>query len=98
VPELTSLRLQIEERRATSMVAESKHVRPILVDRAPALFVLPCGDSACADGGHDVTHAVLSHLRARETSFVVQDECTGMVGSAPCERVMWITATATYIP
>jgi hypothetical protein len=70
--------------------ADSKHTRIIVVDTAPALFSLMCGDPACRDGGHDVTNAVLDGLRAGATSFEVQDACYGGVGSAQCGRTMLV--------
>src|SRR6266849_2479094 len=50
VPNLVSLKLEIEERSGVTGV---KHIRRVVVDRAPALFLVPCGDSKCADGEHD---------------------------------------------
>jgi hypothetical protein len=67
-----------------------------VVENAPALFILPCGDTSCKDGGHDVTSMVLRSLRAGETRFEGEDVCNGMVGSAPCSRVLRYVATATY--
>src|SRR5579871_6879589 len=84
VPRLQTLRLGVEERRGTATLAESKHVRHVLVDRAPALFVLPCGDSQCRDGGHDVTRPLLEGLKRGEDGLAVEDVCYGQVGSAPC--------------
>jgi hypothetical protein len=95
VPALVTLRLQVEERRAMSTVVESRHVRHI-VDGAPALFVLPCGDSACANGGHDVTDEVLRALMSGSERFEIEDTCSGDVGTAPCGRIAKITALATY--
>jgi hypothetical protein len=67
-----------------------------MVDRAPALFLVPCGDPRCADGEHDLTTVVMRALRARETSFRGIDECTGSVGSSTCPRVLHFQATAEY--
>lgn len=95
-PTLKTLRLEVDERRGTSTVADSKHVRHIVVDHAPALFVLPCGDSVCRDGGHELTEQMLQHLRRREPEFTVEDTCYGSVGSATCGRVIRVVAKATY--
>jgi hypothetical protein len=95
VPNLVSLRLEVEERRATSVAVESRHVRHI-VDSAPALFVLPCGDPACKDGGHDVTSMILRGLLAGSERFEVEDVCLGEIGSARCGRAVKVTAIATY--
>jgi hypothetical protein len=96
VPRLQSLTLEIQETSEGSSVAEPTHVRRIVVQHAPALFVLPCGDSRCKDGGHDVTHAVMRPLRAGETRFEGQDACAGSLGTAPCTRVLNFVGTATY--
>jgi hypothetical protein len=92
-PSLVSLRLEIEERSGIGAV---KHIRRFVVTSAPALFLVPCGDSRCADGEHDLTTVVMRALRARETSFLGTDECTGTVGSSACPRVLHFQATAEY--
>ncbi len=96
VPELTGLRLEVEERRASSSTADSKHVRHVIVDRAPALFFLPCGDPACKDGGHDVTNPLMRGLMGHETRFEAEDSCSGSVGTAHCGRIIRVIAIATY--
>jgi hypothetical protein len=96
LPALKELRLEIEERSGGSLVAEPVHVRRIVVEHAPALFILPCGDSRCKDGGHDITHAVLRSLRAKEPRFEGQDLCSGSQGSGQCTRVLHYVALATY--
>jgi hypothetical protein len=95
VPNLASLRLEVEEKRATAVAVESRHVRHI-VDSAPALFVLPCGDPACKDGGHDVTAMILRGLLSGSDRFEVEDVCLGEIGSARCGRIIKVTAIATY--
>lgn len=95
VPALATLRLEITDGRNLTS-ADSKHTRIIVVETAPALFSLMCGDHACRDGGHDVTHAVLDRLRAGATRFEVQDACYGNVGTAQCGRTMHLEITATY--
>jgi hypothetical protein len=96
VPSLKALKLEVEEHRREATIAETKHVRHIIVDRAPALFELPCNDPACRDGGHDMTDAVVAKLRARATDFVLEDVCMGDVRGAACGRVIRLIATATY--
>ncbi len=95
VPALLTLRLEISDGRNVTS-ADAKHTRIIVVDTAPALFSLMCGDQACRGGGHDVTHAVLDALRAGATRFEVCDECYGNVGSAQCGRTMRVDVSATY--
>lgn len=94
LPTLRSLRLAITE---LSGAGEYKHVRRIVVDRAPALFLVPCGDPRCVDGGHDLTAPVLRALRAGETSFQGSDECSGSLGSSVCLRVVHFDGTAEFL-
>jgi hypothetical protein len=96
VPRLQTLRLEIEERRGHATFAETKHVRHVVVARAPSLFVLPCGDPDCRDGGHDMTDAVMQHLRDGATDFVVESGCGGDVRGARCDRVVRLRAAAKY--
>ena len=93
VPDLTGLKLDIEERAGAGA---TKHTRRLLIDRAPALFLVPCGDPRCVDGGHDLTTDVMRALRAKETTFSGNDDCTGTLGSSVCCRVVHFEATAEY--
>jgi hypothetical protein len=96
VPRLESLKLEVEERRPEGAAPEIAHIRRIIVERAPALFDLSCGDTACTDGGHDVTHAVMRALRAGQENFEGEDVCHGHVRSAPCRRILRYVGNATY--
>ncbi len=96
VPDLASLRLEVEERSGTISAMQPKYIRLIVVTSAPALFLIPCGDSNCTDGGHDVTGMVMSALRAHKTHFGGDDECRGSVGTSVCARVVHFEATAAY--
>lgn len=96
VPTLRTLKLEVEEHRREATIAETRHVRHIIVDRAPALFELPCNDPACRDGGHDMTDAMTQRLRSHSTDFVLEDVCMGDVRGAPCGRVIRVLVTATY--
>ena len=96
VPDLRTLKLEVEEHRREATIAETRHVRHIIVDRAPALFELPCNDPACRDGGHDMTEAMTQRLRGHSTDFVLEDVCMGDVRGAPCGRVIRVLVTATY--
>jgi hypothetical protein len=96
VPNLESLKLEIEERRAGGSLSEAAHVRRIVVERAPALFVLPCHDAACKGGGHDVTHEIMRSLREKQERFTGEHACGGSVGSAECHRVLIYVGIATY--
>jgi hypothetical protein len=92
---LTGLRLEIED---CSGVTASKHVRRVMVDSAPALFLVPCVDPRCTDGEHDLTHAVMQALRSHKTSFQGTDECHGSLGPSPCPRVVRFEGIAEYGP
>ena len=95
VPDLVSLQLQVEDR---SGITSTKHVRRLVIDSAPALFLVPCADSRCVDGEHDLTQPILRALRERRTTFAGDDECRGNVGNAACARVLHFDAVAEYRP
>lgn len=97
VPELARLRLEIEEWSGPT-ATQPRHIRRIVVDRAPALFLVPCGDSRCLGAEHDLTATVLQALRAHETTFHGSHECTGFAGQAACTRVLRFDAIAEYRP
>ena len=96
VPTLTTLKLELEEHEGTSRRPEQNHIRHIVVTSAPALFMVPCGDSRCKDGGHDITREVMRSLRGGETKFQGNDACQGSQGSGLCVRVLHYTGIATY--
>jgi len=96
IPDLESLRLEVSEKRGDIGIAEVSHIRRVVVEHAPALFLIPCGESACRDGGHDVTRAVLRGLEQKSTRFEGDDPCSGQTGTAPCARTLVFTAFATY--
>jgi hypothetical protein len=95
VPGLTSLEIKIEER---SGAGGTKHIRRFMVDHAPALFLVPCGDPRCSEGGHDLTQEVMRALRASQTSFGGSDDCAGFIGPSSCLRVVHFDGTARYRP
>lgn len=96
VPNLASLKLEVEERRGSSTLSETKHVRVVVIDRAPALFFLPCGDRDCRDGGHDVTYDVLQGLRSGNEAFEAEDTCAGNIRGVSCGRIVRVVVRATY--
>jgi hypothetical protein len=93
---LVSLCLAIEESSDATTVSRPKHLRRIVVERAPALFLVPCGDPRCTDGGHDVTGAIMGALLKRQTTFQGEDKCNGYLGASPCTRVLRYDAIAEY--
>ncbi|MCL2447706.1 MAG: hypothetical protein FWD17_02030 [Polyangiaceae bacterium] len=96
VPRLRSLKLEVEEQRGTAALVETRHVRVIVVERAPALFLLPCGDRDCRDGGHDVTEPILRGLQSDSERFEIEDTCIGNIRGAECGRMVRIVAKASY--
>lgn len=96
VPDLESLQLEIEERRAGSAVSESRYVRRVVLPHAPALVVVPCMDNDCADGGHELTDIVLRALALRETEFEGEDACRGYTKTRECQRVIHFVGKASY--
>jgi hypothetical protein len=95
-PRLESLKLEVDEVRGADAVAGASHIRRVVVEHAPALFVIPCSDRDCKEGGHDVTEPILESLTAEQTSFEGRHACAGQVGAAPCGLTMRYRATATY--
>src|ERR1700722_9055128 len=96
VPALATLRLEIDERRGAAGTRDPKHVRLVVVDSAPAMFNVPCGDHTCREGGHDVTDAVLRALEVGDVRVELEDTCPGQVGTVPCGAVMHLVLRATY--
>jgi hypothetical protein len=89
VPELAELKLEVEEGGA-------KHIRHIVLDRAPALFVFPCGDPSCQGGGYEITDAIMHGLQTHTERFEADDRCLGSVGHASCTRTLHAVALARY--
>jgi hypothetical protein len=96
VPSLVSLRIEVEDR--DGVIAENKYTRCIVVDRAPALFLVPCGDPRCVGGEHDLTADMMTALRSRSTSVHGEDPCRGSLPLGGCTRVLRFEAIATYRP
>jgi hypothetical protein len=96
VPALAALELEYRESRAGVVVADVAHKRRVVVERAPALFEVPCTDSACRDGGHDITLLVMRALQSGEERFEGEDVCHGHVGTSECRRVLSFHGTAKY--
>ena len=93
-PDLATLRLEVKERAIGGGLLHSSHIRPVLVDRAPLLFVFPCGDGAC-DGEHELTQVVARHLGAGEDRFEIENACPGTINGTPCRREISVLATVT---
>jgi hypothetical protein len=96
VPSLTSLRLELEEFAEGRPIPGTRRIRHIVVDQAAALFEIPCSDSKCEDGGHDVTRQTMNELEAKHQTFEFDTGCQGVVATRPCGRVLKTTAQAEY--
>jgi hypothetical protein len=94
VPSLVSLQLNVDD--CSGVAGGTTYIRRVVVDQAPALFVVPCGDPHCVGGEHDLTMGIMRSLRSHETSFRGNDECRGTVGLGSCLRVLRFTAAAAY--
>jgi hypothetical protein len=96
LPQLESLGIRVLEGNPGISNPEGSHTRRVVVATAPALFVLPCGDSHCQDGGHELTAELLSALRSHKLQFEGEDSCRGVIGGSECRRVLRYVATASY--
>jgi hypothetical protein len=73
-----------------------RRVRHIMVDQAAALFEIPCSDTKCEEGGHDVTEQVLAALRAGDKEFEGRHSCHGQASDGPCKRTLAFRGMAEY--
>ena len=96
VPSLVSLRIELEDREG--VIAENKYTRRVVIERAPALFLVPCGDLRCSGSEHDLTSDVIVALRSGMTSFHGEDACRGSLPLGECPRVLRFEGVATYLP
>ena len=97
VPELESLRLSLVENRGGYPITGTRRVQHVMVDTASTLFEVPCSESACQGGGHDLTHTVFPPLRHRRPKFSGSSECTGAIGCGhACNRRLEYSFEAKY--
>lgn len=96
VPRLSACRIELTERAGGAVGAEVAHIRRVVVEHAPALFIIPCGDPACKGDGHDLTNAMLRGLREHQTDFSGEDSCSGYLVDGPCKRILFFRTTAEY--
>lgn len=94
LPQLLELSIYVDEH---SSIAAPKYVRRIVVGSAPALFIIPCSDPNCAEGGHDVTAEVLKSLSSHRMTFDGTHICSGWIGGRQCNRTMWYRCEAIYV-
>jgi hypothetical protein len=98
VSALSELCLEIEERVGSGSSLVARYVRRVVIDSAPALFEIHCGEERCRDGGHDLTSQIMRGLREAALEFHGEDACYGTLGSgaAACGRVLRYVARAKY--
>jgi hypothetical protein len=96
VPGLVGLELHLEDH--SGVLPGARYTRRVVVDQAPALFLVPCVDPECAGVDHDLTQKVMEALRSGEVSFHGEDECSGVMGPSPCARALRFEAVATFAP
>lgn len=94
VPRLATLSIWIDE---GSIVTSPSYVRRIVVKSAPALFVLPCSDQNCSDGGHDISSEVLGALAQERRAFSGTHACDGWIGNSRCQRTIRFRCEAEYV-
>lgn len=92
-PALRSARIEIVEQVPNGSTRFVKH---IVVARSPALFIIPCGDADCKDGGHNITAVIMSAFQRRQTSATGDNHCEGTTGTASCRRSIHFVLTAEY--
>jgi hypothetical protein len=97
VPGLVALRLTVAEARASGWQGRG-YARYIDLERALALFEVPCSYAHCQGGGYDLTGEVLAGLRLQRASFEGRQTCAGRCGSVDCARILYFEAKATYAP
>ena len=92
VPRLSSLRLDIYEGNPGDARAVTAHIRRIVVERAPALFVARCcSETSSRQGGvHDFTRDVMTALQQGRAHF------EGDVACNRCTCVLRYFASAFY--
>ena len=96
VPTLKTLQLKIEEKALDRPGVGVVYTRHVVVDRAPALFNVPCCERNCEGGGHDLTGAVLRELVKGRTHFEGRDRCEGRSGDMECPFELFFVCEATY--
>jgi hypothetical protein len=90
------LKFEIDELVDDRAIPGMRRVRHIMVDQAAALFEIPCSDTKCEEGGHDVTQQVLACLDSRDAEFQGQHACGGLIGDVACKRVLAFRGIAEY--
>jgi hypothetical protein len=96
LPQLEALRMNLEEFSGGHRVVGTSRIQHVVVAQASTRFEIPCGDSKCEDGGHDLTRDMLAALRAGREAFEGSSVCSGRVGERACERTLQYSFSAKY--
>jgi hypothetical protein len=88
-PRLATLQIDVEN-------GTNRYLWRIVVERAPALFEIPCPEQGCENGGHDLTREIMRALRTSAPRVEGESSCRGDLGQRTCGRVLKYVATATY--
>jgi hypothetical protein len=92
-PQLSALSIHVDEH---SSVLSPRYVRRVVIQNAPALFILPCSDPNCSDGGHDISSDIIGQVRSKRREFDGSHVCGGWIGSRQCGRTIWFHCEASY--
>lgn len=96
VPNLEALRMNLEEFSGGHRIVGTSRIQHVVVAQASSRFEIPCGDSKCEEGGHDLTNEALGHLRAAHEAFGGSSVCSGRVGERACDRMLEYSCQAKY--
>jgi hypothetical protein len=96
VPNLDALRMSLEEFSGGHRIVGTSRIQHVVVAQASTRFEIPCGDSKCEDGGHDLTRDMLTALRSGREAFSGSSVCSGRVGERACDRGLEYSFTAKY--
>ena len=96
VPNLEALRMNLEEFSGGHRIVGTSRIQHVVVAQASSRFEIPCGDSKCEEGGHDLTREALGHLRAADEAFGGSSVCSGRVGERACDRMLEYSFQAKY--
>jgi hypothetical protein len=96
VPNLEAVRMNLEEFSGGHRIVGTSRIQHVVVAQASTRFEIPCGDSKCEDGGHDLTREVVAQLRSGRENFGGSSVCSGRVGERACERALEYSILAKY--
>jgi len=96
VPSLKGLRLTLVEQRAERDISGTRRTQHVMVDTASTRFEIPCGETDCDGGGHDLSRIAASQLSERRGAFGGKSECHGYIKERPCDRHLEYAFVAEY--